>query len=55
MSTDIAQAAVDVDRKARQLIGEGYCVLEDMLDAGTLRHTREVAMTAGAGAVGGAA
>jgi len=46
MSTDIAPAAVDVDRKARQLIHEGYCVLEDMLDAGTLRHTREVAMRA---------
>ena len=46
MSTDIAAPAVDFGRKARQLIEEGYCVLEEMLDAGTLRHTREVAMTA---------
>ncbi len=46
MSTDIAPAAVDFGLKGRQLIGEGYCVLEGMLDAGTLRHTREVAMEA---------
>jgi hypothetical protein len=46
MSTDIAPASVDFDQKAGQLIDEGYCVLEDMLDAGTLRHTREVAMAA---------
>ena len=46
MSTDIAPAAVDFDRKARQLIDEGFCVLEEMLDAGTLRRTRDVAMKA---------
>ena len=32
--------------KARNLIEEGFCVLENMLDADTLRHTREVAMKA---------
>ena len=40
MSTDIAPPAVDYERKGRELIEEGFCVLEGMLDAGTLRHTR---------------
>ena len=48
MSTDIAPPAVDYERKGRELIEEGLCVLEGMLDAGALRHTRDVAM----GAVG---
>ena len=46
MSTDIAPPAVDYDLKGRQLIGEGFCVLEGMLDAGALRHTRDIAMEA---------
>ena len=48
MSTDIALPAVDYERKGRELIEEGFCVLEGMLGAGILRHTRDVAM----GAVG---
>jgi ectoine hydroxylase-related dioxygenase (phytanoyl-CoA dioxygenase family) len=38
--------AADLAQKARQLIEEGYCILEDMLDADTLQHTRDVAMKA---------
>ena len=46
MQTDNALPATDFELKARQLIGEGFCVLEGMLDAGTLRHTRVAAMNA---------
>ena len=46
MSTAIAPPAIDYDLKGRQLIEDGFCVLEEMLDAGTLRHTRVVAMGA---------
>ena len=46
MQTDSAAPATDFELKARQLIGEGFCVLEGMLDAGTLRLTRDVAMKA---------
>ena len=46
MSADSAPPANDFDRKARQLIEEGFCVLEGMLDTDTLRHTRDIAMKA---------
>ena len=46
MQTDSAAPATDFELKARQLIGEGFCVLGGMLDAGTLRLTRDVAMKA---------
>ena len=41
MQTDCALPATDFELKARQLIGKGFCVLEGMLDADTLRHTRD--------------
>ena len=41
-----APEAGELCLKARNLIEEGFCVLENMLDARTLRHTREVAMRA---------
>ena len=46
MQPDSALPATDFELKARELIGEGFCVLEGMLDAGTLGHTRDVAMEA---------
>ena len=46
MTMDNVPPATDFDQKARQLIEEGYCVLEDMLDAATLQHTRDVSMKA---------
>ena len=41
IETDSALPATEFELKARQLIGEGFCVLEGMLDAGILRHTRD--------------
>ena len=46
MQPDSALPATDFELKARELIGEGFCVLGGMLDAGTLGHTRDVAMEA---------
>ncbi len=37
---------VDFQSKRRQLIGQGYCVLEDMLGLETLQKTRKVALNA---------
>ena len=37
---------IDFQSKWRQLIGQGYCVLEDMLGAETLQKTRKVALNA---------
>ncbi len=44
-SGDVPMAG-ELGHKARKLIEEGFCVLENMLDARTLGHTREVAMEA---------
>jgi ectoine hydroxylase-related dioxygenase (phytanoyl-CoA dioxygenase family) len=49
MTTGNGANATELGRKARQLIDEGFCVLEDMLDAETLAHTRDVSMKAVAG------
>ncbi|MCY4139805.1 MAG: phytanoyl-CoA dioxygenase family protein [Rhodobacteraceae bacterium] len=46
MKTDNTPPVTDLGRKARLLIKDGFCVLEDMLDADTLRHTRSVALKA---------
>lgn len=46
MKNDDENNNINLQLKARQLIEQGYCILEDMLEPETLEKTREVALSA---------